>query len=98
MSEVLRCIQHSIGPSSSFTSIVQLFNDSIIHVQIIFFFLIILTKALASIILSGATFNPSIMNHFQVKKIPHTLAFHNSISISLGSSIQVTIFSILSVI
>jgi hypothetical protein len=95
---VSNLIQHSKGHSNSFTSSAQLFNEDIFQSQTFFFFLIILTIVFFSILSSGNISKPSIIKSFQVKNIPQTFALANSISTSFGSSIQVIIFSILSVI
>jgi hypothetical protein len=87
-----------VGHSASFTSKVHCFKDSIFQVQINFLSLIILASAFTSILDSGDTTSQIIINFFSVKKIPPIFAFHKTISTSLGSSIPVIIFSILSVI
>jgi|GEM_PF-2352001 hypothetical protein len=91
-------IQHSVGHSTSFTSRVHCFKLQTSQVQIYFFFLKILILALFSILFHSATTSQTIIKFFSVKNIQPTFAFHRTTSTSFGSSIQVIIFSILSVI
>jgi hypothetical protein len=91
-------IQHSIGHSTSFTSVGHCFNDSIFPVHKILLFLNTLALAFNSIFAPLGTTNHKITNFLSVKNIHQIFALHKTISISFKSSIPVIIFSILSVI